>query len=228
MTLATPKVDRDRLVVLLGPPGAGKGTQAKKLAARYDIPQLSTGDMLREARAKGSELGKQVAAIMDAGHLVSDAIVIKLIEERLADGSTRAGAIFDGFPRTVAQAEALEGLLGRHGRHIDRAILVDVADDEVVRRNSGRRMCSRCQRTYHVEFAPPKAAGVCDACGGELVQRADDRPEKIQARLDAYHREPMVEYYAQKKLLRRVDGVGGLDEVFERLARAVDADGDER
>jgi adenylate kinase len=184
--------------------------------------------MLSEARAKGSELGKQVAAIMDAGHLVSDDIVVKLIEERLADGSTRAGAIFDGFPRTFAQADALNALLAKHGRQIDRAILVDVSDDEVVRRNSGRRTCSRCQRTYHVEFAPPKVEGVCDACGGELVWRADDRPEKIRTRLGAYHAERMVDYYQGKKLLRRVDGIGAQAEVFERLARAVDADGDER
>src|SRR5262245_46232569 len=219
MALAAPQIDRDRLVVLLGPPGAGKGTQAKKLAVRYGIPQLSTGDMLREARAKGTELGNRVAAIMDAGQLVSDDIVIALIEERLADGSTRAGAIFDGFPRTVAQAEALEKMLARYGRKIDRAVLVHVSDEEVVRRNSGRRMCSKCQRTYHVEFARPAVEGVCDVDGGELVQRADDRPEKIRARLEAYHREPMVEYYEGKRMLRRVEGVGGLDEVFERLAQ---------
>jgi adenylate kinase len=225
MTLPAPIPDRDRLIVLLGPPGAGKGTQAKRLAARYGVPQLSTGDMLREARAKGSELGKKVAEIMDAGKLVSDDIVIALIEEKLEDPSTRGGAIFDGFPRTVAQADALEAMLAKFGRKIDRAVLVDVSDAEVVRRNSGRRMCETCQRTYHVEFAPPKAEGVCDFDGGKLIQRVDDKPEKIQARLDAYHREPMVEHYAGKQMLRRVEGVGPLDDVFERLARAVDAEG---
>ncbi len=220
--LPAPKPDRDRLVVLLGPPGAGKGTQAKRLAARYGIPQLATGDMLRDARAKGTELGKRVEAVMDAGQLVSDDIVIALIEERLRDGSTGAGAIFDGFPRTVAQAQALEEMLARHGRKLDGVYLVDVSDEEVVRRNSGRRMCSTCQRTYHVEFAPPKVEGVCDACGGELVQRADDRPEKILARLEAYHREPVEQHYDGRGLLRRIDGVGAFDEVFDRLARAVD------
>jgi adenylate kinase len=224
MALASVHPDRDRLVVLLGPPGAGKGTQAKKLAGRYGVPQLSTGDMLREARAKGSDLGQQVAAIMDAGKLVSDEIVIALIDERLRDGSTKQGAIFDGFPRTVSQAEALTLMLTKHGRRLDRVVFMDVSDGEVVRRNSGRRMCGKCQRTYHVEFAPPPADRKCGNCGGEIIQRADDMPDKIQARLDAYHRDtaPLVSYYESKRLLRRVDGVGSLDEVFERLAEAID------
>lgn len=215
--------DRDRLVVLLGPPGAGKGTQAKRLAVRYGIPQLATGDMLRAARAAGTELGRRVAGIMDAGGLVSDDIVVALIEERLSDGTTKQGALFDGFPRTVAQADALASMLGRHGRHIDRAVLMDVADSEVERRNSGRRMCATCQRTYHVEFNPSKIADICDFDGGVLVQRPDDRIEKIRARLEAYHREPVIDYYAGKKLLKRVDGVGPMDDVFARLVDAIDA-----
>jgi adenylate kinase len=159
---------------------------------------------------------------MDAGKLVSDEIVIALIEERLRDASTRAGAIFDGFPRTTAQAAALDRLLGKRERRIDRAVLIDVPDDEVVRRNSGRRMCSKCQRTYHVEFSPPRAESVCDVCGGELVQRADDRPEKIRARLDAYHRDtaPVLAYYAAK--LDKVNGLGSPDVIFERLAQVLD------
>ncbi len=215
----------DHLVILLGPPGAGKGTQAKRLATKLAVPQLSTGDMLRDARAAGSELGKQVAAIMDAGKLVSDDIVIALIDDKLGRDVTRNGAIFDGFPRTVAQAEALDRLLAARGRKITRAVLMDVPDAEVVRRNSGRRMCVTCQHTYHLEFAPPKVAGVCDIDGGKLIQRPDDRPEKIQARLSAYHRDtaPLIGYYDHKGLLRRVDGVGPQDEVSARLASALEA-----
>jgi len=215
--------DRDRLIVLLGPPGAGKGTQAKKLAERYGVPQLSTGDMLRASRAAGTELGKRVAGIMDAGGLVSDDIVIALIEEKLRDGTAARGAIFDGFPRTPAQADALGAMLARYGRKLSGAVLVDVPDDEVVRRNSGRRMCKLCQHTYHLEFHPPKVDMICDVDGSELIQRPDDHPDKIRARLRAYHAEPMPEYYAEKGMLKRVDGIGPLDQVFERLVAAVDA-----
>ncbi len=210
-------------IVLMGPPGAGKGTQAKRLSARQEIPQLATGDMLRAARAAGTPLGQKVAAVMDAGKLVSDDIVIELIEERLADPSTKQGAIFDGFPRTVAQARSLDDMLARHGKKIDHAVMVDVPDAEVVRRNSGRRMCPTCQRTYHIESAPPKKDEVCDVEGTKLVQRPDDAPDKIRARLEAYHRDtaPVIDYYEKKGLLRRVDGVGELDAVTGRLARAV-------
>jgi adenylate kinase len=218
-------LDPDRLLVLIGPPGAGKGTQAKMLSARYDIPQLATGDMLRAARAAGTPLGKEVAAVMDAGKLVSDDIVIRLISEKLRDGSTRRGAIFDGFPRTVAQAEALDRMLTGHGRKIDRAVMVDVPDAEVERRNTGRRWCPTCQRTYHVEFKPPAKADVCDAEGATLVQRPDDALDKVRARLEAYHRDtaPVISYYRDKGLLRKVAGVGELDQVSERLAQAVEA-----
>jgi adenylate kinase len=215
--------DRDRLIILLGPPGAGKGTQAKKLAERYGIPQLSTGDMLRASRAAGTELGKRVAGIMDAGGLVSDDIVIALIEEKLRDGTAARGAIFDGFPRTPAQADALDTMLARHDRKLDKAVLVDVPDEEVVRRNSGRRMCKKCQHTYHLEFHPPKTDMVCDVDGSELIQRPDDHPDKIRARLVAYHAEPMPEYYEKKGMLKRVDGIGPLDEVYKRLVAAVEA-----
>jgi adenylate kinase len=214
----------DKLIVLIGPPGAGKGTQAKRLVERYEIPQLATGDMLRAARAAGTELGKQVAAIMDSGKLVSDDIVIALIRERLGDASTREGAIFDGFPRTTAQAAALDNMLATMGRKIARAVLVEVPDAEVERRNVGRRMCATCQRTYHLVFAPPKTEGICDADGGQLIQRADDHVDKVRARLSAYHRDtaPVMEYYDNKGLLARVDGVGEQDQIFSRLSRAID------
>jgi adenylate kinase len=215
----------DLLAILLGPPGAGKGTQAKRLAKELGIPQLSTGDMLREARAAGSELGKRVAAVMDSGKLVSDDIVIALIDEKLRQDSTRNGAIFDGFPRTVTQAEALDRLLAERGRKLHRVVLLDVPDAEVIRRNSGRRMCVKCQHTYHIELAPPKVPGVCDLDGSDLIQRPDDQPEKIQVRLDAYRREtePLIGYYEAKGLLRRVNGVGTPDEVAARLAEALRA-----
>jgi adenylate kinase len=226
MALPPVRPDQDRLLVLMGPPGAGKGTQAKLLIARYGIPQLSTGDMLRAARAAGTSLGKQVAELMDHGHLVPDDVVIALIEERLHGPETKAGAIFDGFPRTVAQAKALDVKLGEHGRRIDRAILVDVIDEEVVRRTSGRRLCGACQASYHIDFSPPKQAGICDACGAALIQRPDDAAERVRARLEAYRRDtaPVLGYYQETGHYCRVDGAAAPEVVFEQLVRLIDLD----
>jgi adenylate kinase len=211
----------DRILILMGPPGAGKGTQAKRLVDAYGVPQLSTGDMLRAARASGTELGRRVAAIMDAGELVADEVVIALIEERLAGSST--GAILDGFPRTTAQAESLTAMLGRNGRRVQGVLSIEVADEEVVRRNSGRRTCSACGRSYHLDFQPPRQPGLCDVDGAALLLREDDKPDKIRARLAAYHRDtaPVLTYYRPRGLVRSVDGIGAIDDVFVRLSTAV-------
>ncbi len=211
------------ILILMGPPGAGKGTQAKKLVDRCGIPQLSTGDMLRAARKSGSELGNRVAAIMDAGELVSDEIVIALIEDKLDGGEAKEGAILDGFPRTTAQAEALDAMLAAKGREVDAVLSIHVSDDDVVRRNSGRRTCPVDGASYHLEFNPPKQAGVCDNDGAALVHRDDDKPEKIRVRLEAYHRDtaPVLSYYAPRGLVKTIDGIGSIDEVFGRLTAAI-------
>jgi adenylate kinase len=215
----------DRILILMGPPGAGKGTQAQKLVEKYGIPQLSTGDMLRAARASGTALGRRVAGVMDAGALVADEIVIALIEERLAgQGSeTGRGAILDGFPRTTPQAEALTAMLASHGRRVQGVVSIEVPDEDVVRRNGGRRVCGTCGRSYHLEFHPPERPETFDVDGQPLRQREDDKPDQIRARLAAYHRDtaPVVAYYEPRGLLRAVDGVGQIGDVFQRLSAAV-------
>lgn len=211
------------ILILMGPPGAGKGTQAKKLVDKYGIPQLSTGDMLRAARKSGSELGNKVAAIMDAGELVSDEIVIALIEEKLDTSEAVEGAILDGFPRTTAQAEALDAMLEAKGRAVDSVVSIHVSDDDVVRRNSGRRTCPVDGASYHLEFKPPKQAGICDNDGAALVHRDDDKPDKIRVRIEAYHRDtaPVLAYYEPKGIVKTLDGIGSIDEVFDRLTAAI-------
>jgi len=209
-------------LILLGAPGAGKGTQAKLLQATYGIPQISTGDMLRAARASGSELGKRVQAVMDGGGLVSDEIVLALVEERLTQDDAAGGAIFDGFPRTVAQAEALGQL---SGVTIDHVLSIDVPESRLVRRLAGRRTCRSCGAMYHLDFKPTAREGVCDACGGETYQRADDNEDSIKNRLSVYHDNtaPLISYYAGKGLLREIDGVGELSDVTARIEAVVGA-----
>ncbi|CAA7624090.1 adenylate kinase [Magnetospirillum sp. UT-4] len=209
-------------LVLLGPPGGGKGTQAKRLMEKYGLVQLSTGDMLRAAVASGSAVGKKAKAVMDAGQLVSDDIVIAIIDDRLDAPDTKNGVIFDGFPRTVAQAEALDAMMVRKGRKLDYAIEIRVPDEPIVERITGRFTCAKCGAGYHDKFQQPKAAGVCDSCGGtEFIRRADDNAETVHKRLDAYHAQtaPLLPYYQAKGNYHLVDGTKDIAEVTKDLEK---------
>lgn len=211
-------------IILLGAPGSGKGTQAKVLAERRGIPHVSTGDMLREAVRNGTELGRQAEPIMKSGGLVPDDLMVGIIRERLAQNDAREGFVLDGFPRTVVQAEKLDGLLTQgNGSQTPRVIHLLVPDEVIVQRISARRSCPVCGSVFHLEHAPPKLADVCDQCGGALVARADDTEEAVRKRLEAFHRQtmPVVEYYQAKGWLRSVDGLGAVDEVFERIDKAL-------
>jgi adenylate kinase len=207
-------------IVLLGPPGAGKGTQAKRLEAAYRLVQLSTGDMLRAAREAGTPVGKRVKAVMDAGGLVDDDILIAMIEERLAAPDIAGGAIFDGFPRTVPQAEALDRLLASKGMRLDHVIEIKVDDSALVQRISGRFTCKNCGASYHDSFRPTKVAGVCDSCGSkDFIRRADDNAETVKKRLGEYYAKtaPILPYYRGKGALRSIDGMADMDSVTRSL-----------
>jgi adenylate kinase len=211
-------------LVLLGPPGAGKGTQAERIKARCGIAHLSTGDMLREAVAAGTAVGRRAKAIMDAGRLVSDDVINRLVAERIAEPDCARGFILDGFPRTLAQAQALDALLNDRGERLDAVLELAVDDDALVERISGRFACAKCGAGYHDRFRQPKVAGVCDVCGSrEFVRREDDKAETVRARLEAYHAQtaPLLPYYRKKGLLAVVDGMAGIDEVtaeiFEKI-----------
>jgi adenylate kinase len=210
--------------VLLGPPGAGKGTQAVRLAEALAIPHISTGDMLRAAVAEGTELGKKAQGFMEKGELVPDEVIIGVTLERVGKDDCQKGFILDGFPRTVPQAEALDAAFEKEGRAIDAVLLIDVSSDEVVRRISGRRSCKGCGAVFHVDFKPPQKEGVCDSCQGELYQRKDDNPESVKVRLEAYRNqtEPLVAFYREQGVLRQVGGEGPPDAVFERLRGAAE------
>ncbi len=207
-------------IILLGPPGAGKGTQAKRLEREHDMVQLSTGDMLREAVAAGSELGRQAKKIMDAGELVPDELMIRMIAERIDRPDCRGGFILDGFPRTTRQAEALDGMLEQKGLRLDSVIEMRVDEEALVERITGRFSCAACGAGYHDTFQRPKTGGVCDACGGaEFVRRADDNEETVRARLEAYRAQtaPILPYYDQKGLLRAVDGMASIEQVTGQI-----------
>ena len=210
-----------RYVVLMGPPGAGKGTQASRIAEAGGTCKISTGDLLREALAAGTELGKQAERTMKAGELVSDDVILGLVDKVLERPACESGAVFDGFPRTVEQARGLEELLQRRGESLDRVLVIEVPEAEIVSRLSGRRVCKRCGKLYHISFDPPRKDGVCDACGGELVQRPDDQPETIARRLAVYREEtaPVREYYAGTTGVTAIDGDQPMDEVAETIRR---------
>ena len=211
-------------LILLGPPGAGKGTQAQMIVEHYHIPQISTGDILRTAVKEGTTLGKQAKAFMDQGQLVPDEVVIGIIDERLRALDCNPGFILDGFPRTIPQAEALQTILTKIGKSIDHVINIEVDSEELVRRLTGRRTCKNCGAMFHLLSYPPKQEGICDRCGGTLYQREDDKEETIRTRLKEYERQtaPLIQYYQLQNTLRSIQGVGGQAQIFERIARLLD------
>ena len=207
-------------LILLGPPGAGKGTQAKRLAQTHGLVQLATGDMVRAAIASGSELGRRIKAIYDAGQLVPDDIIIQMIAERIGQPDSARGFILDGFPRTVPQAEALDAMLAERGQALDHVILIEVDEAALVDRIAGRFTCQGCGASYHERYRRPQAEGVCDVCGGtDLVHRADDRPEAVKTRFEVYRRqtEPILPYYRARGILRTVNGMADIDEVTRQI-----------
>jgi adenylate kinase len=202
-------------VAFLGPPGAGKGTQARDLAREWNVPHVATGDMLREAAAAGTPLGREAKSYMDKGALVPDDVIIRMIAERLGRPDARAGFLLDGFPRTIAQAEALERLLKNLGQSLERVVYFDVSEPELLRRLTGRRVCRNCQTAYHLVSAPPKTPGVCDRCGGELYQRDDDSEATVRNRLAVYARQtaPLLDWYRGRGLLASVPGEGAITDI---------------
>jgi adenylate kinase len=206
-------------LVFLGAPGAGKGTQAKRLVEKYGIPQISTGDLLRAAVAAGTALGKEAKSYMDRGELVPDSVVLGMVKERLSQDDCKKGFILDGFPRNVAQAEALNKMLAEMNMPLDIALNLDVPFDDLMKRLTGRRTCKSCGQMYNVYYSPSKIEGKCDKCGGELFQRDDDKEETIRKRLEVYkaQTEPLIDYYSKKGILKSVSGTGSIDEIFNSI-----------
>ena len=220
---ASPSTSTRQLnLILIGPPGAGKGTQAARLRSDFQLPYIATGDMLRANKSQGTELGKEAERYMDAGELVPDDLILAMAAERLQEDDAQDGFILDGFPRTLDQARALDRQLSELRRRVTAALVIDVPDEEVVRRLSGRRICEKEGHNYHIEFDPPKQEGVCDEDGSRLIQRDDDRPEVIKNRLRVYHEqtEPLIAYYDEQGLMRRIDGTRDQSDVHDHI-RAV-------
>ena len=212
-------------IVMLGAPGAGKGTQAKMIAAKYQIPHISTGDIFRANIKNGTELGKKAKSYMDQGLLVPDELTVDLVIDRLAQDDCKNGYILDGFPRTIPQAEALDAALAKLGEKMDYAIDVDLPDENIVSRMSGRRACTGCGATYHIVYNPSKKGECCEVCGEKLILRDDDKPETVQKRLNVYHEQtqPLIDYYTKQSILRTVDGTQDMNDVFAEIVKILGA-----
>lgn len=212
-------------IIMLGAPGAGKGTQAKKIADKYQIPHISTGDIFRANIKEGTELGKKAKSYMDQGQLVPDELTLELIMDRFQNLDCKNGYVLDGFPRTIPQAEALTEALAKKGETIDYAINVEVPDENIINRMGGRRACLACGSTYHIVYAPTKVEGICDRCGEKLVLRDDDKPETVKNRLNVYHNQtqPLIEYYTKQGKLAEVDGTQSMEDVFNAIVKILGA-----
>ena len=206
-------------IIMLGAPGAGKGTQAEMICEKYSLPHISTGDIFRANIKNGTELGVEAKKYMDQGLLVPDELTVKILLDRVAKDDCKNGYVLDGFPRTIPQAEVLDEALTKLGDKVDFAINVDVPDENIINRMSGRRACVTCGATYHVEYAPTKVEGICDKCGAELILRDDDKPETVKNRLDVYHKQtqPLIDFYSNKGILKEVDGTKNMQDVFAAI-----------
>ena len=218
-SLLLAEMEKIMKIIMLGAPGAGKGTQAKMIAEKYSIPHVSTGDIFRANIKNGTELGMEAKKYMDQGLLVPDELTVKILLDRVSQDDCRNGYVLDGFPRTIPQAEVLDEALSKLGEQIDYAINVDVPDENIVKRMSGRRACLKCGATYHIEHVPPKKEGICDVCASELVLRDDDKPETVQKRLKVYHEQtqPLIDFYTKKGVLKEVDGTVDMKDVFQAI-----------
>ncbi len=212
-------------IIMLGAPGAGKGTQAKLIAEKYGIPHISTGDIFRANIKEGTELGKEAKQYMDKGELVPDELTVRILLDRVGRDDCKNGYVLDGFPRTIPQATVLDNEVAKLGEKIDYAIDVEVPDENIIRRMGGRRACPKCGATYHVEHIPPKKEGICDTCGSELVLRDDDKPETVKSRLEVYHKQtqPLIDHYSKQNILRTVDGTKDMNEVFANIEKLLEA-----
>jgi len=211
------------ILILLGAPGVGKGTQGVLISKEYGIPQISTGDILRKEVKEETELGRKAKQYMDKGELVPDDIIIDMMEKRIKEDDCKNGFILDGFPRTTAQAEAFDEMLKKNSLNLDKVLLIDVPEEEIVERLTGRRVCPNCGAVYHIKNNPPKQEGICDKCGSKLIQRDDDTEEVVRNRLEVYKKStmPLVEYYEKQQKLVRIDGTGEIEEIFERIKKVL-------